>query len=132
MFLLSLHILYSVLCSAYAILSVQLTELKFTANPLHTIHALTAPPPPTHTHTNPPPTPTHIGALLGWLVLKDVFGPLVYGIAFGLISGMMVFISIKELLPTARRFDTTGGPLVNGFLIAGMVVMAISLVLFLY
>ncbi len=75
---------------------------------------------------------TCTGALLGWLVLKDVFGPLVYGIAFGLISGMMVFIALKELLPTARRFDTTGGHLVNGFLITGMVIMAISLILFLY
>ena len=115
---------------------------------VHTLHpqsllfeqvSLTKPHPHPHTHTHPPPPPhthththTHTGALLGWLVLKDAFGPLVYGIAFGLISGMMVFISLKELLPTARKFDKTKGPLVNGFLVTGMVVMALSLILFLY
>jgi len=76
--------------------------------------------------------PYPAGALLGWLALKDVFGPVVYGISFGLISGMMVFISLKELLPTARKFDTTGGHLVNAFLVIGMAVMALSLILFLY
>ena len=72
------------------------------------------------------------GALLGWLVLKDSFGPLVYGILFGIIAGMMVFISLKELLPTARKFDKTKGILVNVFMVVGMVVMALSLLLFLY
>lgn len=73
-----------------------------------------------------------LGALLGWLVLKDVFSPAVYGVAFGLIAGMMVFISLKELLPTAYRFDSTKGKLVSVFLVVGMVIMALSLILFLY
>lgn len=72
------------------------------------------------------------GALLGWLVLREQFGPLVYGISFGFISGMMVFISLKELLPTAYRFDKTNGKLVSGSLVVGMLVMAVSLILFLY
>lgn len=74
-------------------------------------------------------TPPLSGALLGWLILKNSFGPLVYGITFGLISGMMVFISLKELLPTAYRFDTTNGKVVSVSLVAGMLVMASSLVL---
>lgn len=69
---------------------------------------------------------------MGWLVLQRFFGPLVYGITFGLISGMMVYITLKELLPTAYRFDKTKGKLVSGSLVFGMVVMAISLLLFLY
>lgn len=74
-----------------------------------------------------------VGALLGWLVLKDVFGPLLYGISFGLIAGMMVFVSLKELLPTALKFDTrTDGVIVSVFLVIGMLIMAASLVLFLY
>jgi ZIP family zinc transporter len=73
-----------------------------------------------------------LGALLGWLVLYRFFGPLVYGITFGLISGMMVYISLKELLPTAYRFDSTKGKLVSGCLVFGMAVMAASLILFLY
>lgn len=73
-----------------------------------------------------------LGALLGWLVLQKLFGPLVYGITFGLIAGMMVYISLKELLPTAYRFDSTKGKLVSGCLVFGMVAMAASLILFLY
>lgn len=65
-------------------------------------------------------------------MLQKVFGPLVYGIAFGLISGMMVFISLKELLPTAYRFDSTHGKVVSACLVVGMLVMALSLILFLY
>ena len=89
------------------------------------LHTLCLPPPPPHTHT-------HTGALLGWLVLKDHFGALVYGITFGLIAGMMVFISLKELLPTAQKFDKTRGKLVSFCLVLGMVIMAVSLILFLY
>ena len=29
----------------------------------------------------------------------------VFGILFGLVAGIMVYISLKELLPGARRFD---------------------------
>ena len=65
-------------------------------------------------------------------MLRNVFGPLVYGISFGFIAGMMVFISLKELLPTAYRFDRTKGQLVSSCLVVGMLVMAISLILFLY
>ena len=74
----------------------------------------------------------YTGALLGWLILRDLFGPLVYGVSFGVIAGMMVYISFKELLPTAQRFDRRNGIIVPVFLTAGMVIMAISLLLFLY
>jgi ZIP family zinc transporter len=73
-----------------------------------------------------------LGALLGWLILRDVFGPLLYGVSFGAIAGMMVYISLKELLPTALRFDKKSGLIVPVFLGLGMVVMAISLSLLLY
>ena len=72
------------------------------------------------------------GALLGWLILKDLFGPLVYGVSFGIIAGMMVYISLKELLPTAQRFDKKNSFIVPLFLTVGMVIMALSLLLFLY
>ena len=45
---------------------------------------------------------------------------------------MMVYISIKELLPTAQKFDKKSGFIVPLFLTIGMVVMALSLLLFLY
>jgi ZIP family zinc transporter len=70
-----------------------------------------------------------IGALLGWLVLKDALNDFVFGVVFGIVSGMMVFISLRELLPTAHRYDPHDR-LVTKTLIIGMVIMAISLELF--
>jgi zinc transporter, ZIP family len=46
-----------------------------------------------------------LAALLGWLILADHLSPTVYGVLFGLVAGMMVIISVKELLPTAHRYD---------------------------
>ncbi len=45
---------------------------------------------------------------------------------------MMVLITIKELLPTAFKFDKSNGVIIPVFLVIGMVVMAASLLLFLY
>lgn len=72
-----------------------------------------------------------IGAGLGWLVLKDNTSELVYGVLFGVVAGMMVNITIHELLPTAVRYDPADKVTTNS-VIAGMAVMALSLTLFLY
>ena len=72
-----------------------------------------------------------IGAALGWLILKDVMSELVYGLLFGLVAGMMVNITLQELIPTAVRYDPTDKVTTNS-IIAGMAIMAISLVLFKY
>ena len=85
-------------------------------------------PPSLSPHPSLPPS----GALLGWLILKDHFGPLVYGVSFGIIAGMMVYISLKELLPTAYRFEKNTNFIVPSFLTFGMAIMALSIVLFLY
>ena len=78
---------------------------------------------------------THVltltGALLAFLILKDVFGPLAYGFIFGLVGGMMVIVALKDLLPTARRFDKHGLVVTSCFII-GMFIMAASLVFFGY
>lgn len=70
-----------------------------------------------------------VGALLGWLVLRKIFTPIVYGVLFGIVGGMMVYIAVKELLPTAHRYDPEDKVTTIG-LIFGMVAMAVSLVLF--
>lgn len=70
-----------------------------------------------------------VGALLGWLVLANSFSMAIYGLMFGLVAGMMVMISLKELLPTAYRYDP-GDTVVTNSLIAGMVVISLSLVLY--
>jgi len=68
-------------------------------------------------------------ALLGWAVLANSFDPIIYGVMFGFVSGMMVIISLKELIPTAHRYDPDDTVVTNS-LIVGMFVMALSLVLF--
>ena len=70
-----------------------------------------------------------VGALLGWLILANSFSDAIYGLMFGLVAGMMVMISLKELLPTAYRYDP-GDTVVTNSLIAGMVVISLSLVLY--
>lgn len=70
-----------------------------------------------------------LGALLGWLVLCPVMSASVFGILFAAVAGIMVFISFDELLPAAREYGEHHLSLYG--LISGMVVMAISLLLFL-
>ncbi len=70
-----------------------------------------------------------IGALLGWIVLANSFSDAMYGLMFGVVSGMMVMISLKELLPTAYRYDPEDTVVTNS-LIAGMVIISLSLVLY--
>lgn len=70
-----------------------------------------------------------VGALLGWAVLRNVITEAVYGVLFGVVSGMMVYISLKELLPTAHRYDPAD-KVTTFSLVFGMVVIALSLVLF--
>jgi ZIP family zinc transporter len=70
-----------------------------------------------------------LGALIGYTILKPFFSETTFGILFASVAGIMVFVSLDELLPTAREYDT-GHFAIYG-LIAGMGVMALSLLLFL-
>lgn len=69
-----------------------------------------------------------VGALIGYFVLYSFFSDTVFGIVFGLVAGIMVYISLDELLPTAEKFGEHHVAIYG--LIAGMVVMAGSLLLF--
>jgi ZIP family zinc transporter len=69
-----------------------------------------------------------VGAILGFFLLRQYFNDLTFGILFAAVAGIMVFISIDELLPTSRKYGKEHQE-VYGF-IAGMVVMALSLLLF--
>ena len=69
-----------------------------------------------------------IGALIGWLILMPFMNDLVFGIIFSGVAGIMVFISFDELLPAAREYGEHHLSIYG--LISGMVVMAISLLLF--
>lgn len=69
-----------------------------------------------------------IGALIGYLILIPFMNDTVFGILFAAVAGIMVFISLDGLLPTAREYGEAHLSIYG--LIAGMVVMAISLLLF--
>ena len=69
-----------------------------------------------------------VGALLAWFILMPFLNDVVFGFIFSAVAGIMVFISIDELLPTAREYGLHHHA-VYGFM-AGMAVMALSLLLF--
>ncbi len=69
-----------------------------------------------------------LGAVIGYLILRPFLNSTVYGIIFGLIAGIMVYISIEELIPMAREYDK-GNSMIFGAT-AGMAIMAVSLMLF--
>lgn len=69
-----------------------------------------------------------IGALIGYLILLPFMNDLLFGLLFASVAGIMVFISFDELLPAAREFGEHHLSIYG--LISGMVVMAISLVMF--
>ncbi len=69
-----------------------------------------------------------IGALIGYLILMPIISPLVMGIIFAAVAGIMIYISLDELLPAAHRYGNDH--VVINSLIGGMFIMAISLFLF--
>lgn len=70
-----------------------------------------------------------IGAILGYLVLKPIFNDTTFGILFGIVAGIMVFISLEELLPMAREYEKSKITIIG--VILGMAIMALSLILLL-
>lgn len=70
-----------------------------------------------------------VGALIGYAILFKFFSDVVFGALFASVAGIMVFISLDELLPAAREYGQHH--LAAYGLVAGMIVMALSLLLFL-
>lgn len=68
-----------------------------------------------------------LGAVLAWLILRPFLNSTVLGVLFAAVSGVMVFISLDELLPTAREYGE-GHFAVYG-VITGMAVMGFGLLL---
>lgn len=69
-----------------------------------------------------------LGALIGYFLLRPFFSENTFGILFASVAGIMVYVSLDELLPAAKEFDTGHVSIIG--VILGMVVMAISLLLF--
>lgn len=70
-----------------------------------------------------------VGAIIGWFILMPVMNDVVFGVIFAAVAGIMVFIAVDDLLPTAHECGEPHLP-IRG-LIVGMAVMALSLLLFL-
>lgn len=75
-----------------------------------------------------------IGAIVAYAAIRLFLGggtgvipPEITGILFGGVAGIMVYISLDELLPTSRAYGKGHDSLLG--LIAGMLVMALSLLL---
>lgn len=69
-----------------------------------------------------------LGAIIGYLILRPFFNDTIFGILFGMIAGIMVFISIEELLPMARGYEKSKITIIG--VILGMAIIALSLLLF--
>lgn len=69
-----------------------------------------------------------VGALIGYVILAPYLNDYVFGAVFGVIAGAMVFLSLDELLPAAKRY-AKGHETVYG-MVSGMALLALSLVLF--
>jgi ZIP family zinc transporter len=69
-----------------------------------------------------------VGALIGFFLLLPFFNDFIFGLLFAVVAGIMVFISLDELLPTAEKYGEHHLAMYG--VVAGMAVMATSLVLF--
>lgn len=69
-----------------------------------------------------------VGALVGYLILMPFVNETINSVIFSAVAGIMVFISVDELLPTAEEYGEHHLAIYG--LIAGMAVMAVSLILF--
>ena len=68
-----------------------------------------------------------IGAIIGYLLLRNFLKGPAFGISFALTAGIMVYISLDELLPTAHEYGE-GHKVIWGIL-AGMLIMALGLLI---
>lgn len=69
-----------------------------------------------------------VGALIGYFIFMQFFSDAIFGLVFASVAGIMVYISLDELLPTAEEYGEHHIAIWG--LIAGMVVMSISLLMF--
>ena len=67
-----------------------------------------------------------IGALVGFFLLFPFMGEATLGITFGLVAGIMIYISFDELLPAARVYGNAHTTIAG--ITLGMLVMALSLI----
>lgn len=67
------------------------------------------------------------GAIVAYLLLMPFLTDTMFGVIFAGVAGIMVFISLDELLPAAREYDEAHSSIYG--VVLGMMVMAVSLLL---
>ena len=68
-----------------------------------------------------------VGAIIGYLILMPFLTPVLLAAVLAFIAGIMIYISLDELLPMAHLYGH--GHLVIGGIVTGMLIMAISLLM---
>lgn len=68
-----------------------------------------------------------LGAIVAYLILSPFINDVVFGISFASVAGIMVFISLDELLPAAREYGEHHLSIYG--LVGGMAITAIGLLL---
>lgn len=68
-----------------------------------------------------------LGALAFYFILMPFFNDVIFGMIFSAVGGVMVFISLDELLPAAQKYGAHHYSIYG--LILGMIVMAVSLLI---
>ncbi|MFW6298129.1 MAG: zinc transporter ZupT [Bacillota bacterium] len=69
-----------------------------------------------------------VGALIGFFILYSFLTDTTFGVVFAAVGGVMIYIALDELLPTAEKYGRHH--LVIYGVIGGMALMALSLILF--
>ena len=68
-----------------------------------------------------------VGAIVAFLFLMPFLNDVMFGMIFAGVAGIMVFISLDELLPAAQKYDEAHLSIYG--VVGGMAVMALSLLL---
>jgi ZIP family zinc transporter len=69
-----------------------------------------------------------LGGVLGYIVLRSVLTPSLLACVLAVVAGIMVYISLDELLPTAENYGEHHVAIIG--VISGMVFMSFGLLLF--
>ena len=68
-----------------------------------------------------------LGAIVGFFILSSFMNEMTFGLVFAAVGGIMVYIALDELLPTAEKYGAHHKVIYG--LLAGMAVMAFSLII---
>lgn len=68
-----------------------------------------------------------MGAVVGYTIMRPFMSDSLIGILYGLISGIMIFIAIEELLPMAREYEKSKITILS--VVVGMLIMGVSILM---